>query len=329
MEQILLNTILDDIKKRTFHRAYLLYGTEDYLKQQYKNRLLKALVPDDNSMNFTRYEGKAPDENAIISQADTMPFFAERRVILIEGSGYFKNKADDLADYMKKLPDYLVMIFSEDEVDKRSRMYKAVQKVGCVTEFAEQTEETLTRWVAGRMGREGKKIRRSTMQHFLEVTGTDMANISNELEKLLCYDMGKEEITIEDIDAICAPQITDRIFEMIRAVTEHQQRKAMDLYADLLALKVPPMRTLYLLARQYNQFLQIKTLAADGLSSREIAGKMGVRPFVVTKSMGICRRYSVASLQAILEDCVSTEEQVKTGHLDDELSVEMLIIKYS
>lgn len=49
-------------------------------------------------------------------------------MILLENTGFFKNKADALADYMGSLPDYLVLIFVEEEVDKRNRMYKAVQK---------------------------------------------------------------------------------------------------------------------------------------------------------------------------------------------------------
>ena len=84
-----------------------------------------------------------------------------------------------------------------------------------------------------------------------------MGNISQELEKLLSYTMGRDVITRADIEAVCTTQITNRIFEMIRAVTEKKQRKALDLYQDLLALKEPPMRILFLLARQFNLLLQM------------------------------------------------------------------------
>lgn len=184
-----MKEINEDIKNGTFRQAYLLYGSEIYLRHQYRDMLVKALVPENDTMNFTRFEGQDTDEKAVISQADTMPFFAERRVILIEDSGFFKNKADKLADYMKSLPDYLVMIFSEPEADKRSRMYKAVQKAGRVIDFETQPEDVLVRWILSRIKKEGKQIRNDTMHHFLELTGTDMTNISSELEKLLCYTM--------------------------------------------------------------------------------------------------------------------------------------------
>ena len=234
-----MKSILEDIKTQNFKQAYLLYGEEAYLKHQYKNKLKNALLPEDDTMNFSRFEGKGTEIPKVIDLAETMPFFADRRVILLENTGFFKNKADALADYMGSLPDYLVLIFVEEEVDKRNRMYKAVQKQGRAVEFARQDEKTLMTWVLGMMKKEGKKITRQDMEDFLEKTGADMGNISQELEKLLSYTMGRDVITRADIEAVCTTQITNRIFEMIRAVTEKKQRKALDLYQDLLALKEP------------------------------------------------------------------------------------------
>ena len=170
-----MKSILEDIKTQNFKQAYLLYGEEAYLKHQYKNKLKNALLPEDDTMNFSRFEGKGTEIPKVIDLAETMPFFADRRVILLENTGFFKNKADALADYMGSLPDYLVLIFVEEEVDKRNRMYKAVQKQGRAVEFARQDEKTLMTWVLGMMKKEGKKITRQDMEDFFEKTGTDLA----------------------------------------------------------------------------------------------------------------------------------------------------------
>ena len=53
-----MKNIQEDIKSGNFKPAYLLYGAEAYLKQQYKHNLVKALNPDGDTMNFTRFEGK-------------------------------------------------------------------------------------------------------------------------------------------------------------------------------------------------------------------------------------------------------------------------------
>ena len=246
-----MKMLAEDIKNGSFKTSYLLYGEEAYLRSQYKNKLKEALVNPDDTMNFSRFEGKGTDPAEIISLADTLPFFADRRLILIEDSGFFKNKCDELADYIPKLPDTTCLLFVETEVDKRSRLYKAVQKYGRTTEFQLQDERTLMRWILGTLKKENKKITEDTLRSFLARTGSDMENIHMELEKLLSYTIGRDVITAEDVEAICTMQITGQIFEMIRAIAEKKQRQALDLYYDLLALKEPPMRILFLIARQF------------------------------------------------------------------------------
>ena len=324
-----MKSIIEDIKNQEYKKAYLLYGSEAYLKQQYKHRLLSALVSPDDTMNVSRFEGKGIDVREVIDLAETMPFFADRRVILMENTGFFKNKTEELADYMAELPDYICFLFVEDEVDKRNRMYKAIQKYGRAVEFATQDDKTLMAWVLSILKKENKKITRPDMELFLEKTGTDMGNIEKELEKLLSYTMGRDVITSADIEAVCTTQISNRIFDMIRAVTEKRQRQALDLYYDLLALKGPPMRILFLLARQFNLLLQVKELAAEGCDQATIAKRTGLQNFVVRNYLPMARKYEREALKKAVEDCVDTEEAVKTGRLTDVMSVELLIIKYS
>lgn len=325
----ILKSIQEDIKTGNFKQSYLLFGEEAYLKHQYKEKLLNALNPDGDTMNFSRYEGKGVDVKQLIDLCETMPFFAERRIILLEDTGFFKNKCEELADYMKSLPDYLVLVFSESEVDKRSRMYKAVKSGGRVTEFAKQDEKTLMRWAAGILGKEGRKITQRDMELFLTKTGTDMGNIRMELEKLITYTEGQDIVTAEDIEAVCVTQTTNKIFDMVRAVTEKNQKKALELYYDLLTLKEPPMRILFLLAKQFRQLLLTKKMAGEGASQNEIATRLGVPSFVVRNISACARSYTVEELEYAVEDFVDAEEAVKTGRLGDVLSVELLIVKYS
>lgn len=324
-----LKNIQEDIKTGKFKQAYLLCGGETYLKQQYKRNLLKALNPEDDTMNFARYEGKGIDVREVLSLCDTMPFFAERRIILLEDTGFFKNKCDELADYMKNLPDYLYLVFCEDEVDKRSRMYKAVKACGSIGEFKQQDEKTLMRWAAGILGKNGRRITQRDVELLLSMTGTDMGNLRMEIEKLISYTEGRDVVTGEDIRTVCTTQTTNKIFEMVRAVTEKNQKRALELYYDLLTLREPPMRILFLLARQFRQICLTKKLSGEGLSQTEIASKLGVQSFVVRNLAACARAYTVEELETAIGDFVDAEEAVKTGTLGDVLSVELLIVKYS
>ena len=324
-----MKNIQEDIKSGNFKSAYLLCGEEAYLKVQYKNKLLKALNPDDDTMNFNQYEGRNIDVKELIDLCETMPFFADRRVVLLEDTGFFKNKCDELADYMKELPDYLCLVFVEDEVDKRSKMYKAVKSCGRIGEFARQDEKTLMQWAAGILKREGKNITQRDMELLLTMTGIDMGNLRMELEKLITYTGDRNVVTRADIQEVCTTQTQNKIFDMVRAVTEKNQKRALDLYYDLLTLKEPPMRILFLLAKQFRQLLLVKEYTEEGVAQPEMASRLGVPSFVVRNIASCARSYRISELRQAVTDFVDAEEAVKTGRLQDVLSVELLIVKYS
>ena len=159
--------------------------------------------------------------------------------------------------------------------------------------------------------------------------GTDMENIQGELEKVFCYVLERDTITKEDIDAVCVTQITNHIFEMVDAVAAGNQQKALDLYYELLALKEPPMRILFLLVRQYRMLFHVKALANQGYGRKEIASKAGLHPFVAGKNMEQAKRFKMGQLRRVMEEGAQLEQDVKTGLLTDNLAVELFIVKQS
>ncbi len=324
-----MRTILEDIKTRNFKPVYLLYGEEAYLKNQYRQKLIDALLPKDDTVNLNVYENADVPVREIIDLAETMPFFAEHRVIALNGTGLFKKNGEELADYLPGMPESTVLLFTERETDKRSRLFKAVKERGRAVEFAAQDEETLTKWILSLLKKENRRITGQTLRLFLEKTGTDMENIVRELEKLVCYTMGRDVITEEDVEAVCTTRVTSRIFEMISAIAERRQKRALELYYDLLTLKEPPMRILFLITRQFNLLLQVKELKRKGADNKQIGARVGLAPFIAGKYVAQAAGFRTEELRAALEECLSYEEDVKTGKMNDVMSVEILIVKYS
>ena len=324
-----MKSLNEDLKTGQFNKVYLLYGEEAYLKKQYKEKLRCAMLAPDDTMNYAYFEGRGINVNEVIDLAETLPFFAERRLIILEDTGLFKTSSQELADYIKEMPDTTAMLFVESEVDKRGKLYKAVQSKGRVIEMGRQDEATLIKWVFGCMKRENKNVTENTIRYFLAKVGTDMENIQGELEKLFCYTMGRNVISVEDVDEICTTQITNQIFDMVNAVADKKQKQALQYYYDLLALKEPAMRILFLLARQFKLLLEVKVMDRNGYAQRDIAEKAGINPFVVKKYQAQAKAFSESELRSIIEDSVETEENVKTGKLTDTLGVELFIVKYS
>lgn len=321
-----MKRIKEDIKNHTFHSVYLFYGEEDYLKRMYRDKLKQAILPDGDEMNYSFYEGKGIDILQLQETADTLPFFSDFRLILVEHSGWFKS-ANDMTDYLPKMPDTTIMVFVEKELDKRNRLYKYVNKNGLAVEMNALSGKEMRTWLAVQLKNHNKRMREKTGQYFLEQVEQSMVNVLNELEKLISYTQGREEITMADVDAVCSIQVTGRIFQMMDAVAEGNQAQTLSLYHDLLTLRESPMSILYLLGRHFHILLQIKDMVGK-TEKAEMAKKIGIPPFAVGKYQSQCRRFSSEKLRSMLDACIDMEYQFKRGNIDDQLGVELLLVSF-
>ena len=265
---------------------------------------------------------------ALIQKAHEGDEEARARIVM-ENTGLFKSGGEALAEYLSNPAPTVFFVFAETEIDKRSKLYKAVQNKGVSVEFSVQDEHTLKRWILGMIKREKKNISENALNLFLNKTGTEMENIYKELEKLFCYCLEKDVITEADIEEICTQKVTNQIFDMVNAIADRQQKKALSLYYDLLSLREAPMRILFLIGRQFNILLMVKEMKKKGYDNKTIASKAGIPPFTVGKYAMQASKFKSKDLKQALTECVEADEAVKTGRMNDKMSVELLIIKYS
>jgi DNA polymerase-3 subunit delta len=322
-----MQRIQEDIKNRSFHPVYLLFGEESYLVRTYRDRLKQAVLDGADEMNYSNFQGSGIDLQQVREIADTLPFFQDYRIIVMEDTKLFQS-ANDFADYLPTMPDTTIVVFAEKQVDKRNKLYKYVQKNGLAVEMSQMNAADTKRFVAVKLRDNGRKIRESTAEYLLEQIDNSLNNVENELDKLIAYTYGREEITKEDIDTVCSVQVTGQIFKMLDAVAAGRKQEMLALYHDLLALRESPMSILYLLTRHFNILLQIKT-AAGGLSKQELAKKAGIPPFAVGKYQSQCKNFSKEQLVRMLTRCADTEFDFKQGKLSDQIGVEMLLVEFS
>lgn len=324
-----MKNIINDIEKNELKRVYLIYGEEKYLVRNMKHRLIDGIVSNDDNMNYSKFTGKDCTAKEVIEIADTLPFFAEHRVVLLEDTGWMKSGNDEMAEYMKSIPESTVLLFVESEVDKRNKVYKQVKNAGYVCECSRMNRSELSKWILVRLNKENKKITKENMNYLLNKLGDDMDNITNELDKLVSYTMGREVIEAEDIDKVCISEITGRIFEMVDAIGNKNQRKALDLYYDLIAVREAPMKILYMLARQFHIMLQVKEMSLKGVPAAEMAKNMRMQNFIINKTLGQCKNFKLSVIKSAVDYCLKLEEAVKLGNMNDKMAVELIIVKYS
>jgi len=319
------------IKTKNFARAYLFFGTEGFLVNRWRTNLVSAVLPESGrEMNMEVFRGRS-EISQIIDAAETIPFLAEYRLIIIEDSGLFASgRSDDSAamtDYIKSgIPEFAVLIFIEQDVDKRGKLYKAIAKDGLAAEAASPKEGDMADWIVKFSAQNGLKIGKPLALYMIRTVTSDMQMMHNEIEKLAAYKGYKGDITREDIDSICAKSLEAKIFDLMRAIGEKDAGKAQVLYGNLLAMKESPLMVLSMIARQFRYYLQCSYLA-DSMSHSEIASKLALHPFAVRSFVEQSRNFSEAAMMSALENCLETDFGIKSGQIGDALGVEVLIIK--
>jgi len=325
-----MKRIDQDIKEGKLNNVYLLYGTESYLRNQYRDKLKNVLCNGDDTLNVSRYSGKDINLDEIIDLAETMPFLSDKRVIIIEDSGLFQGATDEkFSDYMKQVPETTFFVFSEESVDKRLKLYKAVKSVGYCSEFNGITPEELQRWINSYLKKANKQITNRAYAELISRCGSDMHLLKSEMEKLIAFTYGKAGIDIPDIQSICIPHTEDKIFVMLEDIMAGRVNEAFNLYGDLLDLQEEPGRILSMIIRQLRLMLHVKDMTKEGKNAGEMASTLGVEPFVIRKVSGQINRTSSKSIKKAIELCVQTEQDSRRGKIDIQIGTELIIASLS
>lgn len=321
----------NDIKTGELKKAYLLFGKERYLINQYKDKLRAAIVDENTElMNLNIYDGQNVNINDIISSADTAPFFSDYRLLLISDTGLFKEgRKDDtarMAELIKESGEGIVFLFYNEIVDKRNALYKAVKKYGYCCELNELKEKELVSFITEySKGR----LKGSTATYFVRNIGASLENLTGEYDKLIDY-VGDADIKKEHIDIACSKSDEINIYDMVDAIGSKNTEKALDIYNNMLFAKNEPVAIMGMISRQFRLILKCKYLyMSKKYNYRQIAAELGMNEFVAMKCFTQSKNFKLSTLMSAIEDCAKCDTDFRKGLVDIKIGIELIIIKYS
>ena len=320
------------IKEGNIRGVYLLFGEERYVISTYVNKLIKlCLSEQEKAMNLEFFSDAKTDIQTIVDAAVTLPFFSDKRVIVMDGLLSKKNAAKEerLLELIQNLPESTVLILIEEDIDKRSKLYKLIQKVGMASEFDFLSDKQLIEYVMKEAARMGKEMDGYTAAHFIHTVGYNLSLIMNELNKLIDYTLNRQKITSADVEAVCIRSIENRIFDLVDSMGRKEREKALTLYNDLVMMREPSQMILAMIIRQFRLNYQTKLLLNKRSSSAEIAAALKIPPFVVSKCIAQSKHFTEERLKQALNDCLELDLKTKTGRLDPVIGVEMIIVQYA
>lgn len=329
-----MDILKEDIKNKKLRNLYLFYGEEDYLKKYYCDSIEKIILENDvTGLNKIVFDGKT-EAQKIIEACETMPVFIEKKFVVVKNSGLFKsqkessgnkNSKDDFLDYLKSFPNYTCLVFIEESIDKRLKLVDAVKKAGLIADFPYRKPNELVKWAMKIIRSEKKEIDQDTAAYLIEISEQGMNEILNEINKLILFLGERTKVTVQDIDKVCTKSIKSRIFDLTDAISQRDEGLAIKLLKDLVSLKEPIPRILFMITRQLRHLLEMKTLMAEGHDLKDACTKIGIPPFLGSKVLKQAQSFSTEDLKNAVKEALELDVAIKTGRINDRIGTEMLI----
>ena len=322
--------IKEDIKKGEYKNVYLICGEEDYLKDYYSSMLIKKLVDKDfYDFNYLEFKGVKPEKTRIDEFVSSYPFASEKKVVYIKDSDIFKSLGEDeflyYKDLFENLSDYVVIVFSERNVTKTTKLYKYVKDIFSVDEFEIQKEADLVTWIKNKVSKFNKTIEYNECVYLMESSSKNMYILDGEITKLCFFNLKSNKITKEDIDkSVCAvPE--DRVFKMIDDILFGNYDKAIEKYNELKLLKQEPV---FINGIIFSRFYSIKALKElNGTKPTSEIAKLTKQPeFVIKNNMKFIAKLSYEYINNILKLCTDYDYKIKNGLISPWTALDTIMV---
>jgi DNA polymerase III subunit delta len=318
------------MKPEEYHRAvetgelcplYLLYGDEPYLVERAVKKLLeRAVDPGFRDFNLNIFYGNECKGDEVFSAAQTLPMFADRRVVLVKKGGDLSAAAMEiLLSYLQDPCPQTCLVLQAEKVDGRKKFFAEFKKRGEAVEFKRPYENQLGPYVRDEVRASGKKIDAAAADLLAYLVGNNLQELVSQIEKLCVYCGKKETIGIDDVKAIVSDTKVESVFEFTDALGSKDLAKALRMLTTLIQDGEAPLRMLGAVARHYRQLWQVRELLDRRLSSGDIAKSAGINPYFLKKVTEQARNYEVRELKQIFERMLELDQAFKSGGIEDAL----------
>lgn len=295
---------------------YLLYGEEKYDLNNKVEKIKKEFSNLEVGVNLFYVNLENIDELENITQGVT--FFGSDKLIIIKDTKLKFN-----VELLKDIDSDIKVVIIEDSVDKRTSEYKTLSKIAEVNEYKHPDEKQMVSYIMEILKKYGKKISFDDATYMQSVCGEDKSNIINELQKLVIYADNTDTITKEMIDKVCSKTLNAKIFDVLDFIIGRKKKQAISELDNLLKQKESIIKIYIMLYKQYKQLYQIKLLKKKG--EKDIAGILGIHPFVVKKLLYSVDKYSEEELKNIIYAFDDYDFKTKNGDIDFEIGLKKII----
>lgn len=326
-----------DLAKDELKSIYVLYGEEKFLLESIVKKIKKKFGECINGINYINIDETNISE--LISDIQTPAFGYEKKLIIVRNSEILKkegkkknpelakiknNLAEYIEDNLSDINESVILVFIEENVEKL-KLYKVLEKNGCVCEFTYQTPNQIVIRLKGITNAYGVNVTENTLQYLIEQCGQNMQDLINEIRKLIEYAGRGGTISKESVDLLCTKQIQAIIFNLTDYLGKKQIKKALEELRNLLYNKEPIQKILVIL---YNHFKKLYFTKIAEKYKLDIAKSLNLKSnqvFLVNKYKMQAKTFTELEISNIIKELIDLDYNYKIGKVDLNIGLETIL----
>lgn len=323
---------------------HVLVGEDDFSIRQAVEEIKKGIGdPTALMTNTTVLNGRQVTTEQLKNACETVPFLSEKRMVIIDGllerfetggrTGRKKSARRDnqlqehetIAESIKSLPEFTELIIIGGNVKAANPLLRLLSTMTQIKMFPLLKSQQLNRWIEGRVKEMGGSISSQAVSLLVRFVGNDLWIMANEVDKLILY-AGERRIEEGDVRSIVSYTQESNVFAMVDALLELRTSTAQTLLQQLFRQGMAPSQLLVMISRQVRILFQVKDMRMRKKSRNEIQNALGLTSdFVFRKAWEQSDKYSLLRLRELYHRLLDTDISIKTGKLDGELALTILI----
>jgi DNA polymerase-3 subunit delta len=230
-----------------------------------------------------------------------------------------------LLDYLADPSDRCVLVLTAMEFDRRTSFFRTLRSRAHLVEYPRIKGAALERWASEYLRSHGYGAPSSALKRLVEVVGTDLQALANEMDKLMVFAGAEGSITEAAVGELAGAMRQRGIFELTGALGRRDVRAALQVLASLLEAGEAPLMIVTMMARHYRQVLIAKEMLGGRRSPAEISEAAGIPPFVLDEFLRQAKSVDTGTARRLLTTLAEIDRRFKSTNADHRMVLEALI----
>jgi DNA polymerase-3 subunit delta len=323
------------ISSKKISPVYLFAGEESYLIDACLYKTENIIAAD--NLNREVFYGAESSAEDILNAVWTLPFLSKTRVVIVKGANKIKSAdAQRLTSYLSNVIDTscLILLYSDNYkketiVKRKELINKCITSKNCVSvDCRKQYESEMKEFIKNEFAKRGNAVSYDAILRIVSENGTDLLNISNEIEKIsLFVGKNKKNITEKDLEKISGYTKETNIYALSSNIEARDLKKAIFVLEKLLSQGEEPVMILSAISSAVRKMLNAKSMIEEqNISVNEVALALRIHNFYAGAFFTNLNKHDTKTLQKSLKIILKADTAIKTGSLDAVSALEKTVI---